>query len=304
MAAPNVRIIGIPMDLGQKRRGVDMGPSAIRAAGLQDRLARLGYEVHDCGNVETPQMEQVEQPFHEDQKIGRAHHLPQVAETCRRIYDLASACVTPGDYAVFLGGDHSLSIGTISAMAAHQEIGVIWVDAHADINTPHTTPSGNIHGMVVASLLGDGPPTLTDVGRPGAKLRPSQIAYIGLRDLDPPERARLAHSDSLVFTMREVDEQGVGNLTARILDRFSSFLHIHVSLDMDGLDPSVAPGVGTPVPGGLSFREAHLLMEILADSGKARTIDVVEVNPILDHRNQTGEIAASLVGSLFGQRIL
>jgi len=304
MTDPLIRIIGIPMDFGQKRRGVDMGPSAIRAAGLQQRLVRIGYEVHDCGNVEVPQVEQVERPFHEDKAIGRAHYLPEVAEVCRRIFDMTNDCVAADDRVAFLGGDHSLSLGTLSAIAARGEAGVIWVDAHADINTPHTTPSGNIHGMVVAALLGDGPDELTSIGGAGPKIKPSQLAYIGLRDLDAPERARLAHSDSLIYTMREIDEHGISHLAARILERFAALPRIHVSLDMDALDPSVAPGVGTPVPGGLSFREAHLLMEILADSGKVRSLDVVEVNPILDHRNQTAEIAASLAGSLFGQRIL
>lgn len=304
MAGSVVRIMGIPMDLGQTRRGVDMGPSAIRYAGLQEKFQRLGYEVHDCGNITTPQIEQIEAPFHSDDAIGRAHNLPQVAEVCRAVYQEAVSCIGPGERALFLGGDHSLSIGTVSAIARDEPVGVIWVDAHADINTPHTTPSGNIHGMCVATLLGDGPPALTDVGYKGPKLRQEQIAYIGLRDLDPPERNRLAGGDSLIYTMREVDEQGIGNLAPRILERLAGYKHIHVSLDMDSIDPASAPGVGTPVPGGLTLREAHLLMEILADSGKVRTMDIVEINPILDHRNETAVLAAALAASLFGARII
>ncbi len=304
MADPTVHIIGIPMDFGQSRRGVDMGPSAIRYAGLQQHLARLGYRIHDCGNLEVMQIEQVERPFHEDEMIGRAHHLPLVAEVCRRTFEMAAQCVAPGDRAIFLGGDHSLSIGTVSAVARQEAAGVIWIDAHGDINTPHTTPSGNIHGMVVAALLGDGPQALVGIGGEGPTLQPPQVAYIGLRDLDPPERERLAQGESPIYTMRAIDEQGIAHIAARVVEHFAGYRHLHVSLDMDSLDPSFAPGVGTPVPGGLSYREAHLLMEILADSGKVRTLDIVEVNPILDHRNQTAGIAVELAASLFGQRIV
>jgi arginase len=304
MADPALRIIGIPMDLGQTRRGVDMGPSAVRYAGLQERLQRLGYDVHDCGNVAVPQPEQIEAPFDSDKSIGRAHNLPQVAEVCQSIFDYAGFCIRPGDRALFIGGDHSLSIATISCMTRREPVGVIWVDAHADINTPHTTPSGNIHGMCVAALLGDGPPALTDVGYAGPKLKPGQLAYVALRDLDPPERERLAHGHSLAYTMREIDQEGIGHISGRVLERLAAYQHIHVSLDMDGIDPSAAPGVGTPVPGGLTVREAHLLMEVLADSGKVRSMDIVEINPILDHQNQTAVLAASLAASLFGARIL
>jgi arginase len=304
MSKPVMRIIGIPMDLGQKRRGVDMGPSAIRYAGLQEKIAALGFTTHDCGNLTVPQAEQMETPYHGDKSTGRAHYLPQVAEVCQQTYEYTRFCVKPADRVIFLGGDHSMSIGTISAMAQDDPIGVIWVDAHSDINTPHTTPSGNIHGMPVAVLLGDGAQPLVNIGYGGPKLKPSQVAMIGLRDLDPPERERLSQGDIAAYTMREVDEHGIGHIIARILERFASFKDIHVSLDLDSLDPAIAPGVGTPVPGGLALREAHLLMEILADSGKVRSLDIVETNPILDHSNITAEVAVALATSLFGKRIL
>jgi arginase len=304
MTKPIMRIIGIPMDLGQKRRGVDMGPSAIRYAGLQEKLTAIGFHPNDCGNLTVPQAEQMESPFHSDKSIGRAHYLPQVAEVCQQTYEYTRFCVKSGDRVIFLGGDHSLAIGTISAMAQDGPIGVIWVDAHADINTPHTTPSGNIHGMPVAVLLGDGAPPLVNIGYDGPKLKPAQMAMVGLRDLDDPERERLSHGDILAYTMRAVDEHGVSHVTARILDRFAAFKHTHVSFDLDSLDPSIAPGVGTPEPGGLTIREAHLLMEILADSGKVRSMDIVETNPILDQRNTTAEVAVALAASLFGKRIL
>lgn len=299
-----IRIIGVPMDLGQNRRGVDMGPSAIRYAGLQARLQRLGYTVTDRGNIEVKQAEEMQNPVHHDEAGGLAHHLPQVAEVCRDIYTETREHWQDDEHLIFLGGDHSMSIGTVAAVSKDRSIGVIWVDAHGDYNTPHTTPSGNIHGMSVATLLGDGPDLLTQVGYEGAKVQASQVAMIGVRDLDKQERDRLVHSGIAVHTMRQVDEHGINTVARMVLDRFIHLDHIHVSLDLDCLDPSVAPGVGTPVPGGLSYREAHLLMEILADSGKVGSLDVVEINPILDHQNSTAQVAVELVASLFGQSIL
>lgn len=298
-----IRIFGVPMDLGQQRRGVDMGPSAIRYAGLQDRLTRLGYVVHDGGNIFTPQAEEIEVPYDSADLVGTAHHLPQIAAICQEVYQRIKSTVGLGEKAIFLGGDHSMSIGTVAAVATAQT-GVLWIDAHGDINTPATSPSGNIHGMVVAALLGECPPLLTDIGHPGAKIIPRQIAYIALRDLDDGERQRLSRGDIKVYTMREVDEFGIAKIAYEVLDYFADMTHIHVSLDLDGLDPRHAPGVGTPVPGGLTYREAHLLMEILADSHKVRSLDVVEVNPILDVSNQTAQMAVELVASLMGKRIL
>lgn len=299
-----VRIFGVPMDLGQKRRGVDMGPSAIRYAGLQERLIRLGYTTRDGGNVTVQQVEEMEHPYHGNETVGKAHYLPQIAAVCQWIYEHTLTCLQAQEKVIFLGGDHSISIGTVAAVAKNEPIGLVWVDAHGDMNTPHTSPSGNIHGMSLAVLLGDGPSELTDIGYPGPKIQPAQVAIIGLRELDFEEKKRLSRSGVAAYTMSQIDEHGIGILARIILDRFSHLSRIHVSLDMDSLDPSVAPGVGTPVPGGLTYREAHLLMEILAESGKVRSVDVVEVNTILDDRNTTAEKAVDLVASLFGQRII
>lgn len=299
--AGTVRILGVPMDLGQSRRGVDMGPSAIRYAGLQAHLERLGYAISDAGNVDVPPVEGLET---EQESPANAHHLSAVVQVCQSIYDALVSRYTGNDFTIVLGGDHSISIGSVSALTDQHKSGVIWVDAHADYNTPQTTPSGNIHGMPMASLLGDGPDKLVNVGYPGAKLIPSQVVMIGIRNLDYKERHRLMDSGITVFSMTEIDEQGMGAIARETLRCFESFDSIHVSLDMDSLDPEFAPGVATPVPGGLTYREAHLLMEILADSGKVKSMDIVEINPILDTRNRTAELAVGLAASLLGQRII
>ena len=285
------------MDLGQSRRGVDMGPSAARYAGLQARLERLGHTVFDEGNVPVPNPE-------EDVAQSGARRLKTVTAVCQNIYDIARKCVTEEEFAIFLGGDHSISIGSIAAASQDEPVGVIWVDAHGDFNTPQSSPSGNIHGMPVAALIGEGPESLVNVGTPGAKLKPRQIVQIGIRDLDDPERERLARSGISVFTMRHVDEMGMASVARQAIDRLRHYSRIHVSLDMDSLDPDEAPGVGTAVPGGLSYREAHLLMEILGDSGRVQSMDIVEINPILDTMNRTAELAVELAASLLGQRIL
>ncbi len=301
-----IRIFGVPMDLGQTRRGVDMGPSAVRYAGLQERLERLGYEVHDAGNIEVAQVEEVKDRPEKPQTVPseRARCLPEVTQVCQTIYENTLNCVDAHERVIFMGGDHSISIGTVAGIAHNEPIGLIWVDAHADMNTPTTTPSGNIHGMSVAILLGDGPPELVNIGTNGAKLRPEQVVLIGIRDLDIGEQKKLRNTGINVYTMRQVDELGMATVIRLALDQLRPYKYLHVSLDLDGLDPEVAPGVGTPVPGGLSYREAHLLMEILADSGKVRSMDIVEINPILDDRNSTGKAAVELAASLFGQRIL
>lgn len=301
-----LRILGIPMDLGQQRRGVDMGPSAIRYAGLFERLRSLGYEVEDIGNVAVPGRDErrVQEHAWVEAGCGGLRHLPEVLTACRRIYEVAKECADTPEIPLFLGGDHSIAIGTVAGTATAGPLGLLWIDAHGDFNTPETSPSGNIHGMPVAALVGHGCEDLVNLGHPGPKLRPQEIAMIGIRDLDPAERERLTTSGIHVYTMRDIDELGMATVARRALSHLNHLPRLHVSLDMDALDPSVAPGVGTPAPGGLSYREAHLLMEILAESRRIASADVVEINPILDDGNRTAELAVQLVASLLGQRIL
>lgn len=295
----NFRIFGVPMDLGQRRRGVDMGPSALRYAGLDDQLRALGHTVTDNGNLPVPL------PENEPPDDSRARHLHSVAAVCRDVHANALACLEHNETAIFLGGDHSISIGTVSAMDTHgNNVGVLWVDAHADFNTPEITPSGNIHGMALAALMGRGPKELTGIGRAGAKLKPSEAIIIGGRDFDPQEKIALREAGVTVITMRDIDEMGMAAAAHQALERLAPMKKLHISLDMDSLDPMEAPGVGTPVPGGLTYREAHLLMEILADSGKVASLDIVEVNPILDERNRTAKLGVELAASLFGKRLL
>lgn len=301
-----LRILGVPMDLGQQRRGVDMGPSALRYAGLLEHMTRLGCQVEDGGNIQTPERDQHSVRAHRwvESPVGGLRHLPEVVAVCRSIYEVSQSCCGTAEFPIFMGGDHSIAIGTVSGSACAGPLGLIWIDAHGDFNTPDTSPSGNIHGMPVAALIGRGHPDLIDLGHPGPKLRPQEIAMIGIRDLDAPEREALAGAGIHVYTMRDVDELGVATVARRALSHLNHLQRIHVSLDMDAVDPDVAPGVGTPVPGGLTYREAHLLMEILAESGKTTSMDVVEINPILDDGNRTAELAVDLIASLLGQRIL
>ena len=292
-----IRIIGVPIDLGQSQRGVDMGPGAIRYAGLSARLARLGYEINDTGNVSVP----VRDTLISERALN---YLPSIRKVCDAAYHAAREAVEEGDIPVFIGGDHSMSIGTIGGVTHHEPVGLIWIDAHGDFNTPETTISGNVHGMSLAVLLGKGYPELINVGRMGAKLQEKDVVMIGIRDLDPKERDRLRESDITVYTMRDVDERGIGVVIREALDKLAHRQRLHVSLDMDGLDPMVVPGVGTTAPGGLTYREAQLLMEIIADTGRLASLDIVEINPILDQRNQTAQIAVELAASLFGKSIL
>lgn len=292
-----IRIIGTRMDLGQSRRGVDMGPSAVRYAGLYHRLEKLGCTIEDVGNVQVPVRDTLP-------RGGGMSFLPAVTRTCEAIYEVGRQAVADGVRPVFLGGDHSIAVGTIGGVTHEQPAGVLWIDAHGDFNTPETSPSGNIHGMPLASLMGFGAPELVNLGRPGTKLTAPDVVLIGIRDLDPGERDLLKKSGAAVYTMREIDERGIAVVTHEALRQLRHHSRLHISLDMDSLDPAEAPGVGTPVPGGLTYREAHLLMEIIADTGKVASMDVVEVNPILDHRNRTAEIAVELIASLFGESIL
>jgi arginase len=292
-----VRILGVPMDLGQARRGVDMGPSALRYSGLGARVRALGYGVEDHGNVVTPVRDTLPAG-------GGRDFLSAVVATGEAVYAVARAAIAEGVLPIFLGGDHSIAVGTVGGVTDAGPCGVLWIDAHGDMNTFETSPSGNLHGMPLAALLGRGAPELVDVGRPGAKLRADQVVVIGARALDREEREFVKAAGVRVYTMREIDERGVADVAREALARLAPFPRLHVSLDMDAVDPSEAPGVGTPVPGGLTFREAHLLMEIIADDGRTASIDVVEVNPILDRRNATGRMGVALVASLLGQSIL
>ena len=284
------------MDLGAGRRGVDMGPSAIRYARLHEELTALGYRVIELGDLEVPVAESLvpEPP---------PHHAGAIAAVCRRLYERLLAL----DDAVFplvLGGDHSLSIGSVPGAARGGRVGVVWVDAHGDLNTPETSPSGNVHGMPLAVLLGRGDPRLVGVGGREPKVRPEDVALVGVRSLDPGERELLREIGVRVFTMTEIDRLGIARVAEAVIEQMRGLSRVHVSLDADVLDPEVAPGVGTPVPGGLSYREAHLFMELLSEAGFVTGLDLVEVNPILDRENRTAKILVELAASLLGKRIL
>jgi arginase len=292
-----IRMIGVPVDLGQAQRGVDLGPGALRYAGISLRLARLGYQVEDSGNLAVPVR---------DVLLGERelHYLPSILKVCEAVYEAGRVSIEEGCIPVFMGGDHSLAVGSIGGVTHQEPVGVIWVDAHGDFNTPQTSPSGNVHGMGVAALLGEGFPRLVNVGRPGPKLRPEDLVMIGIRELDPQETVRLRDSGIAVYTMRDIDERGMGTVAREALSKLSHLTRLHVSLDLDGLDPIEVPGVGTTSPGGLTYREAQLLMEIIADTGQLASLDIVEINPILDERNRTAKIAVELACSLFGKSIM
>lgn len=292
-----IQIIGVPIDLGQTQRGVDMGPAAMRYAGLASSLTQLGYRIIDSGNIEVP----IRETLVEEKS---QHYLPSIHATCRTVYEAVRSAVEQEHIPLLLGGDHTLAIGSIGGSTHATPAGLIWIDAHGDFNTPLTTPTGNIHGMTLALLLGDGYPELVDVGRPGPKVKPEDVVMIGIHDLDPEERIRLRESGVTVYTMRDIDERGIGAVTREALARLEHRERLHVSLDMDAIDPQVGPGVGTTSPGGLTCREAQLLMEIIADSGRCSALDIVEINPILDRHNQTARLAVELAASLFGKRIL
>ncbi|MEE4240242.1 MAG: arginase [Desulfopila sp.] len=292
-----VSIIGIPMDLGQTHRGVDMAPVAIRYAGLAGKLRNLGYNTTDQGNINVPGHYTLSDTSYDER-------LTPIREACEEAYRLGAMAMERGEIPLFLGGDHSAAIGTIGGVTHQKPCGLIWVDAHGDFNTPDTSASENIHGMALAVLLGQGSQQLVDVGRPGAKVAPENVVMIGVRDLDPEEKKLLAQSGCTVYTMRDVDELGMHEILRRTLAKFASLATIHLSLDMDAIDPQEAPGVGTPSHGGLTYREAQLIMETLCDSGKLQSVDVMEVNPILDIKNKTAQVAVSLLASLFGKSII
>lgn len=295
--AKKIRMIGVPVDLGQAQRGVDLGPGALRYAGISARLSGLGFEVQDVGNLQVP----VRDVLDGEREL---HYLPSIREVCEAAYQAGRTAIEEECIPVFMGGDHSLSIGSIGGVTHHEPAGVIWIDAHGDFNTPQSTLTGNIHGMSVAVLLGQGYPELVHVGRQGPKVSAADLVMIGLRELDPLERLRMRESGIAAYTMRDIDERGMGCIAREALSKLSHLRRLHVSLDLDGLDPMEVPGVGTTSPGGLTYREAQLLMEIIADTGQLSSLDIVEINPILDQRNQTAKVAVELVASLFGKIIL
>lgn len=296
-----IALIGVPIDLGAGRRGVDMGPSAMRYTGLQQRLATLGHRVRDLGNLHAPMIETGAELGPDE----RLRYLAPIAELCALLADTVAACVARGELPLILGGDHSLSIGSAAGSARGRSLGLIWIDAHADFNTAETTPSGNIHGMSMAALSGRGHPLLTGLAGRLPAFRPEQIALVAARDIDPLEREALRGSGVRTFTMHEIDRRGMAGVMEEAIAAISRGTDgYHVSFDLDVVDPREAPGVGTPVMGGISYREAHLAMEMLAQAGGLRSLDLVEVNPILDERNATAELAVEMALSALGKRIL
>jgi arginase len=304
MPHAQITIIGAPLDLGQGRRGVDMGPSAVRVANLNSRLASLGFEVEDLGNVHVDQAEASPEGH------PRAKYLPQIAATCQRLALLVGETLARGRFPLVLGGDHSVAVGTVSGVAEHyrlrgEKIGLIWLDAHADMNTPESSPSGNVHGMPLACIVGRGPAELTEIFGYKPKVAPHNAVIVGLRDVDQLEKLQVRESGVSAFTMRDIDERGLRAVMEEAIRRASDgTVGFHLSLDMDFIDPQQAPGVGTPVRGGVTYREAHLAMEMICDSGHTLSMEAVEVNPVIDEVNRTADLAVELMMSGLGKRIL
>jgi len=304
MRNTSIAIIGAPLDLGSGRRGVDMGPSAVRVANVFSRIASLGYDVADLGNAPVVQAEMFSE--------GEAHakYLPQIAETCQALAGMVERAMASGRSPIVLGGDHSIAAGSVAGVSSHyrrnnQKVGLIWVDAHADMNTPETSPSGNVHGMPLACCIGVGPAELTQIGGHAPYVDARNVALVGIRSVDRLERDRVRRSGVRAFTMRDIDERGLrGVMEEAIQIASDGTAAFHVSFDMDVVDPREAPGVGTPVKGGFTWREAHLAMEILSDSGLMSSMDVVEVNPVIDEVNRTAVLAVELIMSALGNRIL
>jgi len=299
-----IRIIGVPLDLGQSRRGVDMGPSAMRVAGLEAKLEALGYEVKDVGNVPVA--------LAETKAEGDPHakYLKEIADTCTKEAELVVKALEGGAVPVILGGDHSIAVGTVSGVGEfyrrkHQRVGLLWIDAHTDINTPETSPSGNVHGMPLGAIMGLFESPLTNLYGFSPKVQPQNCVLLGIRDVDNHERENIKKAGVHVFTMRDIDERGMRAVMEEALRHAGrGTVGYHVSLDLDWIDPEDAPGVGTPVWGGATYREGHLAMEIIADHGRMLSFEMVEVNPVLDERNQTAELAVELALSAFGKKIL
>lgn len=305
MNTTNVAIIGAPLDLGSGRRGVDMGPSAMRVAGLGSRLAALGYHVSDLGNVPVAQAETVPDAGPSDAKF-----LSQIAAACERLGELTGQTLADGKMPLVLGGDHSIAIGSVAGISrffreSGQKIGLLWIDAHADMNTPESSPSGNVHGMPLACCIGVGADPLARMFGFTPKVEPSNVALVGIRDLDTMERKIVRESGVDAFTMREIDERGMREVISEAISVVTrGTAGFHLSLDMDFVDPQYAPGVGTPVRGGATYREAHLAMEVICDSGRMISMEVVEVNPVIDEVNLTADLAVELILSAMGKKIL
>jgi arginase len=299
----NVSIIGFPMDLGADRRGVDMGPSALRIAGLQTKLEALGYKVEDNGDIKIEIMER--------QKIKnpKLKYLDEIIKTSKLLAEKVERVLDKGDFPICLGGDHSMALGTISGIASFCKkrklrLGVIWIDAHSDMNTDETSPTGNIHGMPLSALMGLGCDELVNLLGFSPKLYPENCVLIGIRSIDEAEKVNIKKLKVPIYTMNDIDKLGIHRIIAKVLKQFREKVdHIHISFDVDSVDPSVAPGVGTPIPGGLSYREAHLLMETIAECGCMSSLEIAEVNPILDHKNQSASFTSELIASSMGQRI-
>ena len=299
-----IRVIGVPLDLGQSRRGVDMGPSAVRVAGLEARLEAIGHNVEDGGNVAVAIPEQ--------KKEGAAHakYLKEITATCTKSAELVLKTLESGKVPLVLGGDHSVAAGTVAGVAEfyrkqNQKIGLIWIDAHSDMNTPETSPSGNVHGMPLAAIMGLGPNELGNIFNFSPKIHPENCVLVGIRDVDAHEKENIRRAGVEVFTMRDIDERGMRTVMEEALRMAGrGTAGYHVSLDMDWIDPEDAPGVGTPVWGGATYREAHLAMEIIADHGRMLSLEIVEVNPVIDEHNQTADLAVELALSAFGKKIL
>ncbi|MBZ5645790.1 MAG: arginase [Acidobacteriia bacterium] len=299
-----IRVIGVPLDLGQSRRGVDMGPSAVRVAGLEARLEAIGHKVEDAGNVAVAIAEQ--------KKEGdpRAKYLKEITATCTKHAELVVKTLEAGKIPVVLGGDHSVAAGTVAGVAEYYrrqnlKCGLIWIDAHSDINTPESSPSGNVHGMPLAAIMGLGPMELGNIFDFSPKVSPENCVLVGIRDIDDREKENVRRAGIEVFTMRDIDERGMRTVmeeALRLAGRNTA--GYHVSLDMDWIDPEDAPGVGTPVRGGATYREAHLAMEIIADHGRLLSFEIVEVNPVIDEHNRTADLAVELACSVFGKKIL
>ena len=304
MKRTNIAIIGAPMDLGAGRRGVDMGPSAVRLAGLNEKLLGLGYGVEDLGNIAVVQPESV--------PVGpqQTRYLSEIKSTCETLASLVEKTLDDGKFPLVLGGDHSIAVGTVSGVSRHyqkqgQKIGLIWIDAHADMNTPETSPSGNVHGMPLACCIGLGAKELSHLYGYAPKVDARNVAIIGLRSVDSAERTTVQRNGLRVYTMRDVDERGMRAIMQEAIEVAShGTAGFHLSYDMDAVDPQEAPGVGTPVKGGLTYREAHLVMEVICDCDGMLGLEMVEVNPVIDEANQTAILATELVMSALGKRIM